>query len=368
MALSIGVVVTGQTAGGATKVTSSSGSTKTGSTIILGCAWDGANFGSASDSYSNGYFEVGEEFTFDTALSAKAKVLAVEGVTEGQTAGQNHNFSFTTTSASSLTIAAIEIREPSVPYLLSYSEGSIDTASPFSNSITPSAGLRVLVAFYFGNGALSAPTVSGSWTMGASIAGNTYSWGIAVAYQIVTANGTDSYTANFSDSGATSGQVFIAEYIVDVFGPLINVQPQNQIAKTGSAATFSVSALSSLGAISFQWQLNTGSGWSNISGATSSSYTTPTLTNTYDQYQYRVNITDANGTVASDSAVLDVWEYVFDGSVFDSNIFDTGLAATALSTYVKVGGVWKTATAFVKISGVWKAATPGVKVSGVWKN
>jgi len=35
--------------------------------------------------------------------------------------------------------------------------------------------------------------------------------------------------------------------------------------------------------------------------------------------------------------------------------------------WLKVGGVWKTATVHIKVSGVWKTATPKIKVGGVWK-
>jgi hypothetical protein len=35
--------------------------------------------------------------------------------------------------------------------------------------------------------------------------------------------------------------------------------------------------------------------------------------------------------------------------------------------YIKVAGVWKTATAYIKVAGVWKTATPYIKVTGTWK-
>jgi hypothetical protein len=35
--------------------------------------------------------------------------------------------------------------------------------------------------------------------------------------------------------------------------------------------------------------------------------------------------------------------------------------------YIKVAGVWKTATAYIKVAGVWKVADPYIKVTGTWK-
>jgi hypothetical protein len=53
----------------------------------------------------------------------------------------------------------------------------------------------------------------------------------------------------------------------------ISTQPSNQTVGVGNTATFSVVATAAAGSLTYQWQLN----GSNIGGATSSSYTTPTL-------------------------------------------------------------------------------------------
>jgi Immunoglobulin I-set domain len=192
---------------------------------------------------------------------------------------------------------------------------------------------------------------------------NVYYWAAAVQ-KTVSATGTQS--ATWTSTNAVNSRLALATFKIAP-PPTINSQPTGQTAKVGETATFSVSA-SGTGTLSYQWQRNTGSSWSNIVGATSSSYVTPTLSLTEDGYQYRVNVTDSVGTTTSNAALLDVWQYVFDPAVFDSAVFDVGTTTTGTTVYVKIGGVWKTATAFVKIGGVWKAATPGVKVSGVWKN
>ncbi len=88
--------------------------------------------------------------------------------------------------------------------------------------------------------------------------------------------------------------------------PAITSQPSNQSVTEGATATFSVTATN---AATYQWQKQeSGAGaWSNISGATASSYTTGTLTVASDNTdQYRCVVTGAGGTTTSDAATLTV--------------------------------------------------------------
>lgn len=93
---------------------------------------------------------------------------------------------------------------------------------------------------------------------------------------------------------------------------VISVQPQNQVGSVGGTRTFSVTATTSDGVpgdLTYQWQqsIDGGSNWSNIAGATTASYTTPTLTANDDEYQFRVLIAAAGApTVTSNVAVLQV--------------------------------------------------------------
>jgi hypothetical protein len=71
-----------------------------------------------------------------------------------------------------------------------------------------------------------------------------------------------------------------------------------------STATFSVTATSpDSGALGYQWQVNTGSSWENVStgtGGTTNTYTTATLAITASGYQYRVNVTNTkNGAIST---------------------------------------------------------------------
>ncbi len=83
--------------------------------------------------------------------------------------------------------------------------------------------------------------------------------------------------------------------------PTITQQPANQTVNTGQTATFSVTA-SGTAPLSYQWQKGT----TNISGATSSSYTTPATTSADNNTQYRVVISNSAGNVTSNAATLTV--------------------------------------------------------------
>jgi len=76
----------------------------------------------------------------------------------------------------------------------------------------------------------------------------------------------------------------------------------------GTTATFGVSA-SGTAPLSYQWQTSTDSGasWSGAPGAsTANSYTTPNTTTVFNGYRYRVQVSNAAGSVTSDAATLTV--------------------------------------------------------------
>lgn len=89
--------------------------------------------------------------------------------------------------------------------------------------------------------------------------------------------------------------------------PEITAQPNSTAAKQGATATFSVSATGT-GSLTYQWSKNiAGAGWNTISGATSASYTTPTLTKVSDNNTlFRCTVTDSLGNITTDQAILAV--------------------------------------------------------------
>ena len=87
--------------------------------------------------------------------------------------------------------------------------------------------------------------------------------------------------------------------------PVITMQPQSTTATAGLPATFGVTAI---GALNYQWQSEApgASSFSNISGATSSSYNKGVLQLSTSGTQYRCTLTNNNGTVTTNAVALTV--------------------------------------------------------------
>lgn len=84
--------------------------------------------------------------------------------------------------------------------------------------------------------------------------------------------------------------------------PVITTAPSDQTVADGQDATFSVTAT---GASAYQWQVNDGSGWADINGATSATYTVTAAPLSMHNYEYRVNtICDTFSTTSSAAALL----------------------------------------------------------------
>jgi len=91
--------------------------------------------------------------------------------------------------------------------------------------------------------------------------------------------------------------------------PVISAQPQNRLSCETASTNFSITASNTS---TYQWQVNTGSAWANVSGSTYSGATTNNLTITniplnYNNYQYRCIVTGAcSNPVTSSAATLTV--------------------------------------------------------------
>src|SRR6202789_1208889 len=83
--------------------------------------------------------------------------------------------------------------------------------------------------------------------------------------------------------------------------PVITSQPVSQTVTVGQTATFNVTATGT-GQLTYQWFDN----GTAITGATSSSYTTPAATSTDSGSVFTVTVTNASGTVTSSPATLTV--------------------------------------------------------------
>ena len=88
--------------------------------------------------------------------------------------------------------------------------------------------------------------------------------------------------------------------------PVITTQPANTTVCAGTDAGFSVVATGT--GLSYQWQVSTNGGgtFANIPSATSATLTVTAVTLAMNNNQYRVIVTNSNGSVTSSSAILTV--------------------------------------------------------------
>ncbi|MFY8009612.1 MAG: GEVED domain-containing protein [Flavobacterium sp.] len=86
----------------------------------------------------------------------------------------------------------------------------------------------------------------------------------------------------------------------------ISAQPANTTVCNAANATFTVTATGT--SLGYQWEVNTGSGWSALSGETNASLTVSAVTTAMSGYQYRVVVSGVApcGSVTSSAATLTV--------------------------------------------------------------
>lgn len=116
----------------------------------------------------------------------------------------------------------------------------------------------------------------------------------------------------YSSTGGAGGSGIVVVSYSGVANPAITTQPSDATKVATQTATFTVAATSpDSGTLSYQWQVLTtaiGATWTDISGATSTSYTTAALTASYNGYRYRAVVTNTIGlnskTLNSNSALV----------------------------------------------------------------
>ncbi len=119
--------------------------------------------------------------------------------------------------------------------------------------------------------------------------------------------GTFNVTIEASNIGATGSATLVLTIGSGTAAPTITTQPANQSVILGQTATFSVTA-SGTAPLSYRWQIKpSGSlNFSDIVGATSSSYVTPAAAVGDDGTLFRVIVTNSAGSVTSNNATLAV--------------------------------------------------------------
>lgn len=163
------------------------------------------------------------------------------------------------------------------------------------------------------NGATGAPSLTPTAGAGSASVVCMASGGDAGASQTLfgaTLSGTSQdFTGTRGSAGAThSWNNFFTTYVMSgcvlqspASGPTINTNPQDETSYEGQTATFTVSATTSGGALSYQWKDD----GSNV-GTNSNSYTTAAATYADNGAQITCEVTDSNGTTVSNPATWTV--------------------------------------------------------------
>src|SRR5258706_7913968 len=143
---------------------------------------------------------------------------------------------------------------------------------------------------------------AGTGTCGSSVAAGA-SCTISVKFT-PTAAGTRTGTLTLTDNAPNSPQTISLTgtgSTASVVAPSITTQPASQTVTVGQTATFTVVATGT-SPLSYQWKKN----GTSISGATSSSYTTPATTSSDNGAQFTVVVSNSAGSVTSNAATLTV--------------------------------------------------------------
>lgn len=213
MAIAIGVSSKGRT-GGATSIATTGVTTQASGSVIVGGMIFQGTFSSYVDNKSNTpYVQISVERTFDTTFSGKARMYYFANAAGGAT----HTTTAAITVANAITNLMAEITGADTASPLDTGATSaIDTASPYTASITPTVGNRLLVAFLAGDSGSNPATHAESsgftiLTSAEETNGATF-WEGCLAYKIVAADGSTAYTVSFTDSGAAETGVFLAAF------------------------------------------------------------------------------------------------------------------------------------------------------------
>jgi hypothetical protein len=145
-------------------------------------------------------------------------------------------------------------------------------------------------------------TADAGWTNIPGATGTTYTTAATTATQ----NGYQ-YRAVFTNSAGSATTNAVVLGVTANVAPKVTTQPVSVSVTVGVTATFNAAA-SGVPAPTVQWQLSTNSGstWTNISGATSTTYVSGVTSSIDNGYQYRAVFTNSAGSATSSVAVLTV--------------------------------------------------------------
>ncbi len=164
------------------------------------------------------------------------------------------------------------------------------------------------------------------------------------------------YVYTLIANGCSNTQNLVVTVNASIVAPAITTQPTTQTRCAGVNASFT-SAASGSPAPTVQWQVSTngGTNWSNISGATTSTYSFATTTADNNK-QYRAVWTNSGGTINSNAATLTVTALaVLSSGLTSSATSGSAFTYTATSSTTGTTFAWSRAT----VTGISNAAANG---------
>jgi hypothetical protein len=158
---------------------------------------------------------------------------------------------------------------------------------------------------------------------GSPVGGTTAGTGSGLSWGPFTTSGT--YTVQTTTAGGYCATTMTGNAVITIMtSPSITGQPTNQSATPSTSATFTVTA--SGGGLSYQWQEDSGSGFSNItdggvySGATTASLLITNPPVGMDSYQYRCVVTNSCGSATSNGNATLTVTLSYCTSTFSDNL------------------------------------------------
>jgi hypothetical protein len=244
---------------------------------------------------------------------------------------------------------------------VSITQGTCTVCTPPSTTLTPTSQTICAGSVISFTVADDVVTPSPSYTWQASVNGTTgwstvanatpvgatYS-GINTNSLSITGGSTYFYRCLVTDNTSSCTATSSTGSLVVIAAPSITLQPTNVATTSGGSASYTV-GVSGTG-LSYQWQQNTGSGFSNISnggtnptyaGATSSVLAISNIPLSMSGYSYQCVVTNTCGLATSNTATL----AVVAGACVNEG-FNAGTTVPSGWTFTNIGGTYTSAGNF----------------------
>jgi len=297
----------GVTSAKGTSTTSATSSTGSTTSSALSASPSALNFGNVPlGSTSNQSLTItnsGPDPVTISQASASSTGLGIEGVALPLNLSPGASATFTATFAPSTTgdvsgsvsFVSQQLRQP---FGVGW-HGTGKPVAPFINVQPVSQSILSGQTATFSVTANGTSPLSYQWNKNGTPVGGATSASYTTPVETTADNGA-SFTAVITNSeGSMTSSVATLSVTAAPVPPSITTQPSNQTTFAGQTATFSVVA-NGTAPLSYQWKKN----GVTISGAVSSSYTTPVETTSDNGAQFTVVISNSGGNVISNAATL----------------------------------------------------------------